>query len=354
MSQLSRQWSESLGSKKAEIAGAVVEREIALRPDLGARYGALGRQRSLEDAQCHLSSLSAAIQAERAELFCDHIAWAKVTLLSRGVPPDVLAHHLVLMREEVCDALPGEVAMVANAMLERSLLELPQMPVEIPTFLDESAALAEFAREYLDRLLSGDRQLASQLVLAKAHAGTPIRQIYLDVFQPVQRELGRLWQMNRISVGQEHYCSAATQMAMSQLYPLLFDGTRHAHTIVATCVSGDLHDIGVRMLSDLFELDGWNTYYVGASMPAGAIVQALVERQAQILAISVTIATHLPNVEALITDVRANPACNTVKIIVGGYPFNLVPGLWQRVGADGYARDADQAVAVARTLLSAH
>ena len=354
MSELSRQWAESLSSKKAEIAGATVEREFALRPDLGARYGAVGRQRSLEDAQYHLSYLSAAIHAERAELFCDYIAWAKVLLLSRGVPPDVLAHHLVLMREQVCDALPGEVATVASAMLDRSLMELPGMPVEVPTFLDKSAALAEFAREYIDLLLAGERQLASQLVLAKAHAGTPVSQIYLEVFQPVQRELGRLWQMNLISVGQEHYCSAATQMAMSQLYPLLFDGTKRALSMVATCVSGDLHEIGVRMLSDFFELDGWNTYYVGASMPAGAIVQALVERQAQILAISATIATHLPNVAALISDVRANPACSGVKILVGGYPFNQAPGLWQEVGADGYARDAQQAVALARSLLPAH
>lgn len=179
------------------------------------------------------------------------------------------------------------------------------MPVEIPTFLDKPV-LAEFAQEYLDLLLSGDRQLASGRVLTQAHGGTPLRQIYLDVFEPVQREFGRLWQTNLISVGQEHHGCAATQMAMSQLYPLVFDGTRHSRTMVATCVSGELHEIGVRMLSDLFELDGWNTYYVGASMPAGAIVHALIEQQAQILAISVTIATHFPNVEALITKVRAN------------------------------------------------
>lgn len=50
MSDLSRKLAESLGSKKAAIASAIVEREFALRPDLGARYGVVGRQRSLEDA----------------------------------------------------------------------------------------------------------------------------------------------------------------------------------------------------------------------------------------------------------------------------------------------------------------
>lgn len=46
--------------------------------------------------------------------FCDYIAWVKVVLLSRGVPPDVLAHHLVLMHEQVGAALTGEAGTLAN------------------------------------------------------------------------------------------------------------------------------------------------------------------------------------------------------------------------------------------------
>jgi methanogenic corrinoid protein MtbC1 len=37
--------------------------------------------------------------------------------------------------------------------------------------------------------------------------------------------------------------------------------------------------------------------------------------------------------------------------MVGGYPFNIAPNLWQSVGADGYARDAQQAVTVAESLV---
>jgi methanogenic corrinoid protein MtbC1 len=38
------------------------------------------------------------------------------------------------------------------------------------------------------------------------------------------------------------------------------------------------------------------------------------------------------------------------RIIVGGRPFNLEPDLWQTVGADGWAQDAGQAVAVVQQL----
>jgi methanogenic corrinoid protein MtbC1 len=41
---------------------------------------------------------------------------------------------------------------------------------------------------------------------------------------------------------------------------------------------------------------------------------------------------------------------NPPRILVGGAPFNSLPGLWKDVGADGYARDAVEAIAVAAAL----
>jgi len=58
--------------------------------------------------------------------------------------------------------------------------------------------------------------------------------------------------MNEVSVAQEHYCTAATQLIMSQLYPHIFAGEKTERTLIATCVAGDLHEIGIRMVSDLF------------------------------------------------------------------------------------------------------
>lgn len=74
-------------------------------------------------------------------------------------------------------------------------------------------------------------------------AGTPVKEIHLHVFQPAQYEVGRLWQMNRITVAQEHYCTAATQLIMSQLYPHIFASVKNGCTLGATCVGGDLHEV---------------------------------------------------------------------------------------------------------------
>jgi methanogenic corrinoid protein MtbC1 len=352
MSDISQQCAEALRTRQADLAGVLVERQFERHPELAARYGAIGRQRCLEDAQFHLSFLAQAVQLERAEIFGEYIAWAKVMLSRRGIPAEDLARHLALLREILVAELPGEVSAFAAQAIDRCLVAMPQMPLEIPSFLDSAAPLADLARDYLGLLLRGDRQRASQRILAAAQSGTPVRLIYLEVFQRAQREVGLLWQTNEITVAQEHYCTAATQMIMSQLYPLIFTGEKSSGTLVATSVAGDLHEIGVRMVSDLFEMDGWNTYYLGASTPAPAIVQALVERRAQILAISATLAFHVAAVQSLVAQVRASAACRAVKILVGGYPFNLTPGLWREIGADGHARDADAAIALARRLVN--
>ncbi len=248
------------------------------------------------------------------------------------------------------DTRPEPAADLSDAALQA----LPSPPANAPSFLIQDAPLASLTRAYLTALLDGDRRQASTLILDAVAGGVPVKDIYLNVFQPAQYEVGRLWQIHDISVAQEHYCTAATQLIMSQLYPHIFAAASTGGTLVATCVSGDLHEIGVRMVADFFEMEGWNTYYLGASTPAEEVVGALVERKADILAISASISSHLRAVSALISVVRANVACRNVTILVGGYPFAVAPDLWRQIGADGTASDAQAAIALANQFRDHH
>jgi methanogenic corrinoid protein MtbC1 len=190
------------------------------------------------------------------------------------------------------------------------------------------------------------------MILDVVDGGASVREVYLHVFQPVQREIGRLWQTNQISVAQEHYCTAATQLIMSQLYPRIFGAERTGHRLVATCVGGELHEIGVRMVADFFEMEGWDTYYLGANTPTESVLSTLEERQPDVLGVSATITMHIGDVADLIGKVRDSAAGEEVRILVGGYPFNTAPELWRRVGADGFASNAQEATAVAGQWMS--
>jgi methanogenic corrinoid protein MtbC1 len=256
------------------------------------------------------------------------------------------------MGDVVCDRMPPPVAAPAVAMIEGARIALPGMADTTTSYLDPARRLAVLAREYLHALLGGYRGAANQLALGAAQRGEPVRDLYLQVFQPVLHEIGRLWQMRKISVAQEHFCSAATQMVMSQLLPGVHTTERCGRSVVVACVRGELHDVGARMVGDFFDMAGWDPYFCGADTPHAAVVDAAARHAAGVLAISATMGYHLHAVRELIEMVRADPRCAQLRVMVGGHPFNVDPVLWRTLGADGTAADADAAVALANQWLA--
>ena len=121
-----------------------------------------------------------------------------------------------------------------------------------------------------------------------------------------------------------------------------------------TCVAGELHEMGARMVTDFFEMEGWDTYYLGANMPIDGVIRFLRDVKPQCLAISATMTFHVSAVEEMITRIRLSPDVSPeLKIMAGGYPFKIAEGLWKTVGADGYALNATEAVELADKLLIA-
>lgn len=348
--EVSKTICQILDSQRALLAEAVTARQYEAQPELAARYGEQGRAKCLQDANYHLSYLADSVSASSPALFSDYIAWAKVMLSARGVPATDLSRNISIMREVVREKLPSELAPVIDEYFEAGLNKLPSVPTHPTTLLEGAGPHTALATRFLKLLLNGERHVASRLILDAVDSGVPVKDIYLHVFQPSQRELGRLWQLNEISVAQEHYSTAATQLIMAQLYPRIFRTERNGRKIVATSIGGDLHEIGVRIIADFFEMEGWDTYYLGANSPTAAIVQAITDRRADLLAVSATMTFHVRAVQDLIATVRESVRSNKVKVLVGGYPFNLEPELWKRVGADAYAADASEAVAVASRL----
>jgi methylmalonyl-CoA mutase cobalamin-binding domain/chain len=352
MKDLNRQIQQALDNQRRALSERLVARQYELQAETWKPYGDVGWEKSVRDAGYHLSYLAEAILAADPALFFDYVGWVKVLFAGLNFPDEVLVTTLECTRDVLQEALPEEMSSVTSEYLEAALRHLSRAPSKLPTFIDPSSALYDLAQGYLEALLRAERHVASRLVLDAVERGVSVKDIYLHVFQPAQYEIGRLWQMNEISVAQEHYCTAATQLVMSQLYPHVFSTERVGHRLVAACVGGELHEVGVRMVADFFEMEGWDTYYLGANAPAETIMEAVEERRADILGLSATMTFHVHLVTELIDQIRRSDAVPPVKILVGGYPFNTVPDLWRRVGADGCARDAQEAVVVANQLVA--
>lgn len=337
--------SRLLKERRQAIAERVTGLCFEARPQLEPRWKE-ARKKCIEDNRYHLDYLSEALAFGQPALFTEYAVWAASLLANLNIPSEALAFNLELLRSALASELEGAGGARATQYLDAALTKIASDVPEPPGHLVGTGPLDVLARDYLATLLRGERHAGDRLILAAADGGTSIQDIYLLVFQRVLREVGRLWQSNHIGVAQEHYCTACIQSIMSQLYPRVFSAERRGRRLVAACVGGDLHEIGGRMVADFFEMEGWDTFFLGANTPLSGTLQQVAERVPQVLAISATMTFHLQAVADLIAAARG-ASRNRPRILVGGAPFNSVPDLWEDVGADGYARDAAEAIAVA-------
>ncbi len=342
---------DTLRNEAPRLAQLATERQYAAHQELELRYGPEGRSKCLQDSKCHLAYLAEAIAVGGPELFADYVRWTRVLLAGYDIPPKDLADHFGYLRATIAEQLPGDVSTSADAYLERGLQILREDPPSLPSFLDGDRPHATLATQYLRALLATD-QLRARAVIADAFSrGISVQDLYLDVFQTCQLEIGRLWQLRQASVAQEHFCTAVTQSIMGSLYTDVFDTPRNGRTAIIACVGQELHELGARMVADFLELDGWTTLYLGANAPAASLAEMLVAQEASLLCLSTTLTPHLKDLVVTIATVRERLGGRFVPVIVGGHPFQLDPQLWQRVGADGCAPDARQAATLARHLL---
>jgi methanogenic corrinoid protein MtbC1 len=337
---------DAIESRRDELAEAIVAQQWKIRPDLERRYGAAGFSKCLEDANFHLRYLSEAIEASEPKLFVDYIAWAKVMLASRNVPTEDLANHLEVVRDVIADSLPGEMRESVRSYIHSALDYLRgHHQAQALSFLEYGEPLSEVAKSYLTALLRYERHAAIRLILDAVDAGTSVKDIYYFVFEPCQREIGRLWQLNMATVAQEHYCTASTQLAMALLYPRIFaEKKTKIGTLVAACVPGELHEMGPRLVCDLLEMEGWDTTFLGASVPIAALLETVKARRPHVFAISASMTFHVNMVRQLILALQGSNIAPLPQILVGGHAFRLAPELWRDVGADGFAQDSLQTV----------
>lgn len=105
------------------------------------------------------------------------------------------------------------------------------------------------------------------------------------------------------------------------------------------------------MVADVLECRGWSTTYVADDIAVEALVALLAESNTDLLLISASLPSQIPDMSALISAVRRDPGTKGVKVAVGGRPFRVAPNLMDAVDADGWTRDARSAIDVCDELM---
>ena len=327
-------------------------------PSLESRYGDEGCELWRHEIRIRLMHLAEAVAADRGELFVQNALWSRAAFLAREVDDHDLRRNLECTKEVCEQELPVDVAPTASKFIADAIVALEKGPCDplrpgIPPSEADTGS-AKLARLYLLHLLQRNQTAAANLVFEAAREGKGIPEIYETILTPALIEIGRMWHLQEATVADEHYCTAATQMIMAQLRARMPRTPANGKRLLAMAVGGDLHDLGIRMVADIFEMEGWSTEYLGANMPTSEVLLALTDPKGapafDLIAVSANTTLSVRAVASFIEAVRQHPVASGIPILVGGGAFRAVEDLWKVVGADGFAKDATSALRLANSL----
>lgn len=339
---------ERSASGYAGFAAALMfEREPGMQAREGG--GALAAWRS------HLTQrvleLAAALSAGEPQLFTGRVLWSRKAFRAQARDEADIQRSIQALRDVLAERLPQPAMQAPLACLDAALVLLAA-PAEAPdpTELDPQRPTDRLALEYLHKILEGNAADAVSLVSRALGEGLSPQVLYVEVLLPAQREVGRLWHAGELSVAEEHMVTAVTQRAMAVVTSQSAARPANGHTAVVAAVSGNVHDIGLRAMADMYQLAGWRVIYAGSDVPMLDLPALLSFYEADLLLMGATLATHIPRVEQAIAAIRER--CERpVRIVVGGAAFDQAPQLWSRIGSDGYAANINDAVTLGARLV---
>ncbi len=186
----------------------------------------------------------------------------------------------------------------------------------------------ETYRAYLSSLLTGDKKTCGDIVRVLLSKEVPIDVLYEELFRASLYEVGRLWETNQVSVAVEHLATSITENMMTLVYPVLFSAEKIGKKAIITCSPQEFHQIGARMVADVFELCGWDGYFLGANTPENDLLDMIADKKPKVLGISVSVYFNIRSMLELAERVRRHYP--NLHILMGGQAFRH--GGWEIAG----------------------
>ncbi|ALC92853.1 hypothetical protein AM500_16665 [Bacillus sp. FJAT-18017] len=170
-------------------------------------------------------------------------------------------------------------------------------------------------QEYVNYLLDGNERLAIQFLERNQFRSK--KEIFEEIITPAMQHIGQLWEMNKITVADEHLATGICDYLISRLYPpAQQEETPKSKKAMFFCVEGERHYLGLKMANLLFEESGWETRYYGPDLPLEYAVAKAENWKPDVVGISVSIVYNLPIVKDYITSLTSLK--QPPKVLVGG------------------------------------
>jgi methylmalonyl-CoA mutase cobalamin-binding domain/chain len=346
-----RALAERLRFARVWIAQNVVADLLAPDSPWPACFGGDSEHWCRQETDWLLDSLMAALDTGSTASFLHQVQWMRGMLASRGLPRSAVTSQLQLLVAAIGRVMPPGVAVPAVVVLEAGFDEHAQSAVDRgirPGREKDSEVIEELARlreRYLEAALDGRRADALAVIRDAMQAYEPV-DVCLAIIQEGLREVGRLWETNRITIAEEHLASSIAQRVLFSLDAKPWEQVVHGGRVVLCAAEGERHQIGIHLLADGLESVGWSVRFLGGDVPPSDVAAAVRRTGAHLLCISATLFAHVPQVRQLIDRLR-DRGSSAVTVMVGGAAFQLDGDLVEAVGADATASELRSAIAMA-------
>ncbi len=204
--------------------------------------------------------------------------------------------------------------------------------------------------DLIEAVIEGNAPVVSDLVVQGLDEGLEANIILSEGLTPGMSTVGDLFHRGEYFLPEMLFSAKAMKSGLEHLESILSTGDSIAlGTIVLGTVKGDLHDIGKNIVGMIMKGAGFNVIDLGVDIPAERFVEVILEKKADILALSALLSTTMPAMENTVKAIAESGIKDKVKILVGGAP--VTSRFADDIGADGYAEDAPGAVNKAKELL---
>lgn len=162
--------------------------------------------------------------------------------------------------------------------------------------------------------------------------------------------VGKLFEEEEYFIPELLMSSDAMYAGLEVLKPhLKSEETGIKHIVVIGVIEGDTHDIGKNLVKIMLETSGFEVIDLGRDIPPIKFVEKAKEVNAKIIALSTLMTTTMDGMAEVINILNEQGIRDKFKVMVGGGPISQ--GFSDKIGADGYSKNAADAVRLAKKLV---
>ena len=180
----------------------------------------------------------------------------------------------------------------------------------------------------------------------------------MDAFEAINQGLsagmeraGKLFEEEEYFVPELLMCADAMNAGVEVLKPHIKSetGSGKRHRVIIGVIEGDTHDIGKNLVKLMMETAGFEMIDLGRDVPAQRFVDEAEKQNAELIMVSSLMTTTMDAMGDVVKLLEERGLHGRIKYAVGGGPVSQ--GFANKIGADGYSRDAADAVRMSRRLL---